>query len=159
MGLYQNNPVGIITSEQNYVIVFSKGCVFFCIIVKIAFMTFQDWREKMKTDNNIQKFLNKKSFLKLRLNKEILEDGIAYIPCYVQNMEDIICKYSIRDCVSLNSEFTDYITDFIECIPTKYPIVLEIYGAKLTQSLQKETMNLAGQYRRTDITDLFLEKW
>ena len=54
----------------------------------------------MKTDNNIKKFLNKKSFLKHRLNKEVLEEGIAYIPCYVQNMDDIICKYSIRDCVS-----------------------------------------------------------
>ena len=29
----------------------------------------------MKTDNNIKKFLNKKSFLKHRLNKEILEEG------------------------------------------------------------------------------------
>jgi len=112
-------------------------------------MTVQDWREKMKTDNNIQKFLNKKSFLKLRLNKEILEDGIAYIPCYVQNMEDIICKYSIRDCVSLNSEFTDYITDFIECIPTKYPIVLEIYGAKFTEEQKKiivDTIASEGDY-------------
>lgn len=27
--------------------------------------------------------------------------------------------------MSLNSKFSDYITDFIECIPTKYPIVLD----------------------------------
>ncbi|MCR5234432.1 MAG: hypothetical protein K6E53_11070 [Lachnospiraceae bacterium] len=52
-------------------------------------------------------------------------------------MEDIISKYSIRDCESLNSEFSDYIMDFIECIPTKYPIVLEIYGKKFTEEEKK----------------------
>lgn len=103
----------------------------------------------MKTDNNIKKFLNKKSFLKHRLNKEVLEEGIAYIPCYVQNMDDIISKYSIRDCVSLNSEFSDYIIDFIECIPTKYPIVLEIYGSKFTEEQKKiivDTITSDGDY-------------
>ena len=96
----------------------------------------------MTTDNNIKRFLNKKSFLKYRLNKEVLEEGIAYIPCYVQNMEDIICKYSIRDCVSLNSEFSDYITDFIECIPIKY-------GSKFTEEQKKiivDTITSDGDY-------------
>jgi hypothetical protein len=65
-------------------------------------------------------------------------------------MEDIICKYSIRACVSLNSEFTDYITDFIECIPTKYPIVLEIYGSKFTNEQKKiivDTITSDGDYQ------------
>lgn len=103
----------------------------------------------MKTGDNIKKFLNKKSFLEYRLNKEVLEDGLAYIPCHVQNMEDIICKYSIRDCVSLNSEFTDYLVDFIECIPIKYPIVLEIYGPKFTEEQKKiiaDTIASDGDY-------------
>lgn len=91
----------------------------------------------MEANNNIKKFLNKKSFLKYRLNEEVLENGIAYIPCYAPNMEDIICKYSIRDCVSINSEFSDYITDFVECIPINYPIVLEIYGSKFTEEEKK----------------------
>ena len=103
----------------------------------------------MKTDDNIKKFLNKKTLLKYRLNKEVLEDGIAYIPCHVQNMEDIICKYSIRDCESLSSEFSDYILDFIECIPIKYPIVLEIYGSKFTEEEKKiiiDTIASDGDY-------------
>ena len=103
----------------------------------------------MKKENNIKKFLNKKSFLNLRLNQEVLEDGIAYIPCYVENMEDIICKYSIKDCESLNPEFADYITGFIECIPIKYPIVLEIYGAKFTEEEKKiivDTIASDGDY-------------
>ena len=91
----------------------------------------------MNTENNIQKFLTKKSLLDLRLKKEVLEDGIAYIPCHVENMEDIISKYSIRGCESLSSEFTDYIGSFIDCIPIEYPIVLEIYGAKFTEEEKK----------------------
>lgn len=84
-------------------------------------------------DNNIQKFLNRKSLLERRLKNEVLEKGIAYIPCHVENMEDIISRYSIRGCESLNSEFADYLMSFIECIPMKYPIVLEIYGSKFTE--------------------------
>lgn len=63
---------------------------------------------KMKEENHIKKFLNKKSFLEYRLNKEVLEDGIAYIPCHVDNLEDIISKYSIRGCESLSTEFVDF---------------------------------------------------
>ena len=61
-----------------------------------------------------------------------LEDGIAYIPCHVESMEDIISRYSVKGCESLNAEFADYIMSFVECIPIKYPIVLEIYGSKFT---------------------------
>ena len=50
----------------------------------------------MKKDNNIKKFLNKKTFLERRLNNEVLEDGIAYIPCHADSIEDIISKYSIK---------------------------------------------------------------
>ena len=88
-------------------------------------------------DKNIKKFLNKKTLLERRLKNEVLEDGIAYIPCHVESMEDIINRYSIKGCESLNSEFADYILGFIECIPTKYPIVLEIYGPKFTEEEKK----------------------
>lgn len=86
----------------------------------------------MNEDNNIRKFLNKKSLLERRLKNEVLEDGIAYIPCHVESMEDIISRYSVKGCESLNAEFADYIMSFVECIPIKYPIVLEIYGSKFT---------------------------
>ena len=103
----------------------------------------------METDDNIHKFLNKKTLLEHRLNNEVLEDGIAYIPCHVQNMEDIISKFSIRDCPSLDSEFSGYIVDFIECIPIKYPIVLEIYGAKFSEEEKQiivDTIAADGDY-------------
>lgn len=95
----------------------------------------------MNEDKNIRKFLNKKSLLERRLKNEVLEDGIAYIPCHVESMEDIISRYSIRGCESLNAEFADYIMSFIECIPIKYPIVLEIYGPKFTDEEKKTIVN------------------
>lgn len=103
----------------------------------------------MAADNNKKRFLSKKSFLNYRLNKEVLRDGVAYIPCHVDNMEDIISKYSIKGNESLSSEFVDYFTDFAECIPIKYPIVLKIYGPKFTEEEKKiivETIALDGDY-------------
>ena len=103
----------------------------------------------MAADNSKKRFLSKKSFLNYRLNKEVLRDGVAYIPCHVDNMEDIISKYSIKGNESLSSEFVDYFTDFAECIPIKYPIVLKIYGPKFTEEEKKiivETIALDGDY-------------
>ena len=100
-------------------------------------------------DKNIKKFLSKNSLLERRLNNEILEDGIAYIPCHIESMEDILSRYSVRGCESLNAEFADYIINFINCIPTKYPIVLEIYGSKFTEEEKKvitETIVSDGDY-------------
>jgi len=103
----------------------------------------------LAADNNKKRFLSKKSFLNYRLNKEVLRDGVAYIPCHVDNMEDIISKYSIKGNESLNPEFVDYLTDFAECIPIKYPIVLKIYGPKFTEEEKKiivDTIALDGDY-------------
>ena len=85
-----------------------------------------------------------------RLKNEVLEDGIAYIPCRVENMEDIISRYSVRGCESLNSEFADYIMSFVECIPIQYPIVLEIYGSKFTEEEKNiiiDTIASDGDYQ------------
>lgn len=104
----------------------------------------------MNEDNNIRKFLSKNSLLERRLKNEVLEDGIAYIPCRVENMEDIISRYSVRGCESLNSEFADYIMSFVECIPIQYPIVLEIYGSKFTEEEKNiiiDTIASDGDYQ------------
>ncbi|MCR5747910.1 MAG: hypothetical protein K6G03_09395 [Lachnospiraceae bacterium] len=66
-----------------------------------------------------------------------MEDGIAYIPCKVDSINDIISKYSIKGCESLDTEFFIFITGFIEFIPPQYPIVLEISGAKFSSEEKK----------------------
>ena len=58
-----------------------------------------------------EEFYYKKSYLEHRLQKEVMEDGIAYIPCRVEGIGDIISKFSIKDCESLDGEFVDYLLD------------------------------------------------
>ncbi len=86
---------------------------------------------------NKEQFLYKKSYLKHRLQKDVMEDGIAYIPCNVKCMEDIISKFSVKGCESLDSEFLSYIIDFTEFIPIDNPVVLEISGSKFSLDEKK----------------------
>ena len=88
-------------------------------------------------DKNTQQFLNKESFLEQRLSKLALRDGVAYIPCRAESMEDIFSRYGTRDFVSLNSEFTDYVTGFLDYIPEKYPVVLQIHGSGFSEEEKK----------------------
>ena len=92
---------------------------------------------KGKMDKNTQRFLDKESFLEQRLSKEALRDGIAYIPCHAESMEDIFSRYSTGDFVSLNSDFTDYVTSFMDYIPAKYPVVLQIHGSGFSEEDKK----------------------
>ena len=66
-----------------------------------------------------------------------MEDGIAYVPCRVDGISDIISKFSTKDCESLDGEFVDYLLDFIDCIPDEYPVVLEVHGPKFTDEEKK----------------------
>ncbi len=87
----------------------------------------------MKDKNNYRKqFLYKKSYLERRLSNDVMEDGIAYIPCKVSGIDDIISKFSVAGCESLDSEFLSFITDFVDFIPLECQVVLEISGAKFS---------------------------
>ena len=84
----------------------------------------------------------KKSYMERRLQKEVMEDGIAYIPCRVEGIGDIISKFSIKGCESLDGEFFEYILDFVDCVPEEYPVVLEIYGPKFTDGEKKRIIEV-----------------
>ncbi len=66
-----------------------------------------------------------------------MENGVAYIPCKVKSIDEIISKYSVKGCESLDSEFLVYIVDFVEFIPPEYPVVLEITGPKFNDEEKK----------------------
>ncbi|MBQ7261674.1 MAG: hypothetical protein IJR19_09970 [Lachnospiraceae bacterium] len=87
--------------------------------------------------NKRSSFYYKKSYLDRRLQKDVMEDGIAYVPCRVDGISDIISKFSTKDCESLDGEFVDYLLDFIDCIPEEYPVVLEVHGPKFTDEEKK----------------------
>jgi hypothetical protein len=82
-------------------------------------------------------FYSKDSRLEYILQKEVIRDDTAYIPCKVQGMEDIISKFSIEGCESLDDEFSNYLLSFVDCIPEEYPVVLEIHGPAFTESEKK----------------------
>lgn len=76
-----------------------------------------------------------------------MENGIAYIPCKVGSIDDIISKFSIKGCESLDSEFMAYIMDFTEVIPPEHPVVLEIFGPRF--STEEKTV-----IRETIVSDM-----
>ncbi len=90
---------------------------------------------------NRRKFLYKKSYLDRRLKQDVMENGVAYIPCRVEGIDDIISKFSVPGCESLDAEFMAYITDFVDFIPIDNPVVLEISGARFTPEEKKIIMD------------------
>ena len=99
--------------------------------------------------NKREEFYYKKSYLEHRLQKDVMVDGIAHIPCRVEGIDDIISKFSIKGCESLDGEFKDYLLEFIECIPDEYPVVFEIHGPKFTdeeKNLIIETIDSDANY-------------
>ncbi|MCR5747485.1 MAG: hypothetical protein K6G03_07220 [Lachnospiraceae bacterium] len=84
-----------------------------------------------------KEFLYKKSYLDRRLQTDVMENGVAYIPCKVKGIDSIISEFSVKGCESLDTDFLTFIIDFAEFIPTDYPVVLRISGAKFTPEEKK----------------------
>lgn len=80
-----------------------------------------------------KEYYSKESHLSSRLQKEVMRDGTAYIPCRVEGIDDIISKFSVEGCESLDAEFADYLLGFADYIPKGCPIVLEVHGASFTE--------------------------
>ena len=84
-------------------------------------------------NKQLEEFYKKKSDLQQRLQKDLIRDGIAYLPCKVSGVDDILSKFSTPGIESLDSEFTDALMNTVDCIPQEYPLVLEIHGPKFTE--------------------------
>ncbi len=94
-----------------------------------------------------REFLRKKSHIERRIQEDVMVDGVAHIPCRVDSIKDIVSKFSIKDCTTLDTEFFIYVTEFIDSLPLDCPVVLDIYGPKFSDE-QKEII------RETIATDL-----
>jgi hypothetical protein len=80
-----------------------------------------------------EEFYNKKSHLESRLKKDLIRDGIAYLPCKVRGIDDILSKFSTESITAVDAEFSDALLNTVDCIPQEYPLVLEIHGPKFTE--------------------------
>ena len=91
----------------------------------------------------LEDFYKKQSNLKHRLEKDVIRDGIAYLACKVDGVDDILSKFSVKGLeAGLNSEFIDALLNFVDCIPQEYPLVLEIHGPRFTEE-EKEMIKEA----------------
>ena len=103
----------------------------------------------MKIIDKREEFYNKKSHLQNNLQRNVLKDGVAHIPCRVEGLSDIISKFSIEGGESLDGEFVEFLLDFIDCVPEEYPVVLEIHGPKFSEETKKritEIIVVEGDY-------------
>ena len=93
--------------------------------------------------NKLEDYYKKQSNLKHRLEKDVIRDGIAYLACKVDGVDDILSKFSVKGLeAGLNSEFIDALLNFVDCIPQEYPLVLEIHGPRFTEE-EKEMIKEA----------------
>lgn len=79
-------------------------------------------------------FLKKKSYIEKRLQHDVMEDGIAYVPCKVEGIDDVISKFSVEGCESLDSAFAEYVIESVDYIPSEYPVVLQICGPEFSDT-------------------------
>ena len=86
-----------------------------------------------KKKSKLEEFYNKRSHLNSRLQKDLIRNGIAHLPCKVSGVDDILSKFSTPGVESLDGEFTDALLNTVDCIPQEYPLVLEIHGPKFTE--------------------------
>ena len=95
-----------------------------------------------RKNNKLEDYYKKQSNLKHRLEKDVIRDGVAYLAGKVDGVDDILSKFSVKGLEALNSEFTDAILNFVDCIPQEYPLVLEIHGPRFTEE-EKEMIKEA----------------
>ena len=91
--------------------------------------------------NKLEDFYNKQSSLRQRLEKDVIRDGVAYLACKVEGLDDILSRFCIKGLESLNGEFIDALLNFVDCIPQEYPLVLEIHGPKFSEDEKEMITN------------------
>lgn len=90
---------------------------------------------------NRRLFLKRDAKLDERLKTDVIDNGIATIPCRVTGMDEIISHYSVKGYETLSPEFSEYIESSAVYIPGEYPIVLEISGYNFSEEEQKMIRN------------------
>ena len=88
----------------------------------------------------VRLFEARKANLEQRIKRDFIRNGVAVIPCRVTEYSDVISRYSVKGCETLNPEFVDYIREVAELMPDEYPLVLNIVGDCLSQE-EKEIID------------------
>ena len=105
--------------------------------IYFVYYKYQECLFTLRYFNKRDEFYYKKSHLETTLQQNIIRDGVAYIPCKIDGINDIVSKFSKEGAESLDGEFVDYILNFVDSIPDEYPVVLEIYGPKIPEETKQ----------------------
>ena len=82
-------------------------------------------------------FENKYFDLEGAIKKDYIDNGIGCLAVKISNYDDVISRYSGEGYECLNPEFYHYINRNVQYIPSNIPILLQIYGCKLTKKQQE----------------------
>lgn len=92
------------------------------------------FRKNKRTLKNLSKFRKAKFNYAKFVRNYYMENDEAYITAKVNSIDDIVSRYSVEDYEWINEEFTSYIDNCAYHIPVEESIVLEITGAKFTDT-------------------------
>lgn len=110
-------------------------------------------KKTKKVRKNLKKFrkadFNYTKFIK----KYYIEKGEAYISAKVNNIDDIISKYSTKGYEWINPEFVQYIEDNAYHIPVEESIVIEICGAEFNEEEQDTIQRVIKDYFGAHLAD------
>ena len=90
-------------------------------------------RKSRRLKENLKQFRHKSVDLDKFVKDFYVENGLAYISCNVNDYYDIIDKYSVDGYEWLNGDFTRFVEENANYVPTEYPIVLEICNHVFSQ--------------------------
>lgn len=90
--------------------------------------------------NNLKKMFEKESFdLNEEIKRSYIENGVGCFAVKINKYEDAISRYSGESFECLDTQFSSYLDGNIFFIPANVPILLQVYGCKLSEE-QKKTI-------------------
>ena len=102
--------------------------------------------KKNKKKHAVDFFKNKTIDYTRYIKDYYVENNLAYISCHVNDMEEIVDRYSVKNYEDMNPRFISFIEDNAEHIPSEYPIVLKITGQSFSEEEQETIIESVKDY-------------
>lgn len=91
----------------------------------------------MAKRNTARLFERRRGHLEYRIKRDYVRQGIATIPCYISNYNDVINPFSVEGYETLTADFYDYLKECADVTPPECPLVLDIVENCLSQDERK----------------------